>query len=335
MLSIKYLRILGRSIVGDDENSDVEESVLGDETSSDSESDCSTEYSHSDTGSELPGSVSENKDNESITFDTEDHQDLVTLWLSSASSSSDSNRPIPDDLGGAANEDSRPGVCRSPAMLDLSPIENVDWSTSLSNMQEYFGGSPEPTHGGTFSFSPAPSPSASPPLVLTSMGTFLEVARGEAEVSSLAPKTHQSESRKRSIGFRRPTNPKREKETLQGRKLTALSTRRRAVRGRAKPRPQQIRQLPDSVPVAAGERTGWRSALHATGNGTFQAKSSSDVIDKSGNNDATKRDEARSLEKITDYIEEIEGKSVDTKAMEQKLKELKEKKEASYKAQQE
>ncbi|KAF4703919.1 hypothetical protein FOZ62_029977 [Perkinsus olseni] len=52
--------------------------------------------------------------------------------------------------------------------------------------------------------------------------------------------------------------------------------------------------------------------------------------------DATKRDEARSLEKITDYIEEIEGrKSVDTKVIEQKLKELKAKKEATNRARQE
>ncbi|KAF4686973.1 hypothetical protein FOZ60_004643 [Perkinsus olseni] len=52
--------------------------------------------------------------------------------------------------------------------------------------------------------------------------------------------------------------------------------------------------------------------------------------------DATKRDEARSLEKITDYIEEIEGrKSVDTKVIEQKLKELKVKKEATNRARQE
>lgn len=66
--------------------------------------------------------------------------------------------------------------------------------------------------------------------------------------------------------------------------------------------------------------------------------------------DATKRDEARSLEKITDYIEvhtvdvlaydddddddqEIQGrKSVDTKVIEQKLKELKAKKVAANKA---
>ncbi|KAF4651338.1 hypothetical protein FOL47_000462, partial [Perkinsus chesapeaki] len=111
-------RVLHRALIRSAEEDDD-----GDQTSSDSESYCSTEYSHSDTGSELPGSVSENKDNESIAFDTEDHQDLVTLGLSSASSFSDSNRPIPgvhewctkmswiplDDLGGAANEDSRPG----------------------------------------------------------------------------------------------------------------------------------------------------------------------------------------------------------------------------------
>ncbi|EEQ97954.1 hypothetical protein Pmar_PMAR025581 [Perkinsus marinus ATCC 50983] len=49
--------------------------------------------------------------------------------------------------------------------------------------------------------------------------------------------------------------------------------------------------------------------------------------------DATKRDEARSLEKITDYIEEIQGrKSVDTKVIEQKLKELKARKVAANKA---
>ncbi|KAF4649584.1 hypothetical protein FOL47_001917 [Perkinsus chesapeaki] len=55
------------------------------------------------------------------------------------------------DIWGSADEDSRRRICRSPAVgvfgqseaLDLSPIEHVDWSASLSHMQAYFGGSPE------------------------------------------------------------------------------------------------------------------------------------------------------------------------------------------------